>query len=151
VEFDHTSVLATLREWQSLSTKAGAGWLESARIRAAPTLGCVLTRSEPRTDIPPIPAPPAPARPDIDLDIPLTAPGAGAVAAFLMELAPGKPTRAKYQAAAALVTKLKTAGDALRLIRKMTPVLAAGSAHPSRPVAKTPRRVAGKRSKGRRR
>jgi len=151
VEFDHTSILATLREWQSLSTKAGAGWLESARIRAAPTLGCVLTRSEPRTDIPPIPAPPAPARPDIDLDIPLTAPGAGAVAAFLMELAPGKPTRAKYQAAAALVTKLKTAGDALRLIRKMTPVLAAGSAHPSRPVAKTPRRVAGKRSKGRRR
>lgn len=51
---DHTSVLATLRDWLGL----GQHFLASERIRAAPTLQHVLTLAHPRTDLPQLPAPP---------------------------------------------------------------------------------------------
>jgi phospholipase C len=54
--FDHTSILATLRDWLGIPA---AQMLPSRRIVAAPDLGPALTRSSPRTDVPPIPAPPA--------------------------------------------------------------------------------------------
>jgi phospholipase C len=54
--YDHTSILATLRDWLSIPA---AAMLPSQRIKAAPTLEQVLTRSTPRTDIPVIPPPPA--------------------------------------------------------------------------------------------
>jgi phospholipase C len=42
--YDHTSILATLRDWLSLASGTG-GFLPSPRIKAAPTLHRVLTRS----------------------------------------------------------------------------------------------------------
>lgn len=52
--YDHTSVLATLRDWLEIPNNA---MLKSRRIESAPNLGHLLTRSEPRTDIPAIPYP----------------------------------------------------------------------------------------------
>jgi len=52
--YDHTSVLATLRDWLEIPRDA---MLKSRRIEAAPNLGHLLTRSEPRKEIPAIPYP----------------------------------------------------------------------------------------------
>ncbi len=52
--YDHTSILATLRDWLDIGS---AHMLPSARIAAAPTLGQVLTLTTPRTDPPQILAP----------------------------------------------------------------------------------------------
>ena len=54
--YDHTSILATLRDWLSIPA---AQMLPSARIADAPTLEQVLTLSVPRDDIPTIGAPTA--------------------------------------------------------------------------------------------
>lgn len=54
VPYDHTSILATLREWLSISESA---MLPSLRIAAAPTLEQLLTLSRPRPDIPTLAAP----------------------------------------------------------------------------------------------
>lgn len=47
--YDHTSILATLRDWLDIPT---ADMLPSARIVAAPTLEQVLTLAAPRDDMP---------------------------------------------------------------------------------------------------
>jgi phospholipase C len=47
--YDHTSILATLRDWLSIPADV---MLPSGRIKAAPTLAQVLSLSEPRTDLP---------------------------------------------------------------------------------------------------
>lgn len=52
--YDHTSVLATLRDWLQIPPDR---MLPSARVADAPTLAQVLTRSTPRTDMPAIPYP----------------------------------------------------------------------------------------------
>ena len=57
VPYDHTSILATLRDWVGISESEMLG---SARIAAAPNIGPVLTLSQPRTDKPTIAAPSAP-------------------------------------------------------------------------------------------
>ena len=49
--YDHTSLLATLRDWLQIPP---ASILKSARVADAPTLEQVLTRSTPRGDIPAI-------------------------------------------------------------------------------------------------
>jgi phospholipase C len=49
VPYDHTSILATLRDWLKIDDK---DMLSSPRIKKAPTLAQVLTLSECRTDIP---------------------------------------------------------------------------------------------------
>jgi len=49
VPFDHTSILATLRDWLAIPE---AAMLSSKRIRSAPTFESVLTLSSPRTDLP---------------------------------------------------------------------------------------------------
>jgi phospholipase C len=56
VPYDHTSVLATLRDWLSIPESS---MLPSQRIAAAPTLDQVLTLSKPRTSVPSIAAPSA--------------------------------------------------------------------------------------------
>ena len=49
VPYDHTSILATLRDWLKIpQTKM----LTSARVKDAPTLGNILTRNTPRTALP---------------------------------------------------------------------------------------------------
>jgi phospholipase C len=52
--YDHTSILATLRDWLGISETA---MLPSRRVAAAPNLGQLLTRSTPRTDVPILAAP----------------------------------------------------------------------------------------------
>lgn len=49
VPYDHTSILATLRDWVGI---AGNKMLSGARIAAAPNVAQVLTLAQPRTDIP---------------------------------------------------------------------------------------------------
>jgi phospholipase C len=53
VEYDHTSILATLRDWIFRGGRTGH-FLDSERVGKAPTLWPLLTRSTPRTDIPQI-------------------------------------------------------------------------------------------------
>ena len=52
--YDHTSILATLRDWVGIPAK---NMLTSKRIAAAPTLNQLLTLSTARVDLPPISAP----------------------------------------------------------------------------------------------
>jgi Phosphoesterase family len=54
VEFDHTSILATLRDW-IFPGQTPTKWLASERVKRAPTIWPVLTRTEPRTEIPDCP------------------------------------------------------------------------------------------------
>jgi phospholipase C len=56
VEFDHASILATLRDWIFRDGPPPEGeWLTSRRVELAPTIWPVLTRTERRSDIPDIP------------------------------------------------------------------------------------------------
>ena len=56
VEFDHASILATLRDWIfPPGQPTDTNWLTSERVKRAPTVWPVLTRAEPRDDIPYIP------------------------------------------------------------------------------------------------
>jgi phospholipase C len=68
VPYDHTSVLATLRDWLGIPE---AQMLPSARIKAAPTLAQVLTRATPRADLPAIPKPAAVMTAAASLTIPM--------------------------------------------------------------------------------
>ncbi len=52
--YDHTSVIATLRDWLQIPADA---MLKSRRVDQAPALAHLLTRAQPRTDIPAIPYP----------------------------------------------------------------------------------------------
>lgn len=54
VPYDHTSVLATIRDWLDIAENQ---MLPSARIKAAPTVAQVLTLASARKDVPVIPKP----------------------------------------------------------------------------------------------
>lgn len=56
VPYDHTSILATLRDWLPIPADK---MLTSKRAAAAPTLSQILTLDKARTDLPSIPAPAA--------------------------------------------------------------------------------------------
>ena len=47
--YDHTSILATLRDWLNIPQEK---MLTSSRVKDAPTFANILTRSAPRTDLP---------------------------------------------------------------------------------------------------
>jgi hypothetical protein len=49
VPYDHTSILATLRDWLQIPAEK---MLTSERVKKAPTFGNVLTRSTPRLELP---------------------------------------------------------------------------------------------------
>lgn len=59
VPYDHTSILATIRDWLQIPEER---MLNSARVKKAPTLGNVLTRSTPRAELPDIAQTGAPAK-----------------------------------------------------------------------------------------
>ncbi len=67
VPYDHTSVLATLRDWLSIPESS---MLPSKRIAVAPSLEQVLTLGNPRTSVPTI-APPSTAVSATPLTLPL--------------------------------------------------------------------------------
>ena len=54
IPYDHTSILATLRDWLAIPSTQ---MLTSARVAQAPTLAQVLTLAAPRADVPEIEAP----------------------------------------------------------------------------------------------
>ena len=58
IEYDHTAILATLRDWLDPKGQHQSKMPKSARIKVAPKLDMVLTRTTPRADLPPIPQPP---------------------------------------------------------------------------------------------
>jgi phospholipase C len=60
VPYDHTSILATIRDWLKIPAER---MLRSDRVAQAPTFANVLTRSAPRTDMPVIAQIGAPAKP----------------------------------------------------------------------------------------
>jgi phospholipase C len=60
VPYDHTSILATLRDWLKIPTER---MLRSERVAQAPTFANVITRSQPRTDLPAIALSDAQAKP----------------------------------------------------------------------------------------
>ena len=60
VPYDHTSILATLRDWLKIPQ---AQMLTSARVKDAPTFANILTRSTPRTGLPTIALNPVAAKP----------------------------------------------------------------------------------------
>ena len=66
--YDHTSILATLRDWIGIDP---ADMLTSARVAAAPTLAQVLTLATPRTDLPSLVPPTAVAT--VATAVPMTA------------------------------------------------------------------------------
>lgn len=152
-EFDHTSILATVRDWQGLEARAKAGWLGSRRIGSAPTLARVLTRSAPRTDTPPIPTPHAPSVQATDIDTPLNDIQRALVAASIVTAMPGGFGPAMYKTVASQVAKLETVGDALRKVglaaqARPTPALRAA---PRRTKPASRRKRKGAKSKARRR
>lgn len=64
VPYDHTSILATLRDWLKIPP---AEMLTSSRVKEAPTFANVLTRSASRTDLPAIALSAAAASPKVRL------------------------------------------------------------------------------------
>lgn len=120
VPLDHTSVLATLRDWQGLSS-AFASQLPSPRIASAPNLAFVLTETTAQS-WPTLPPPPAAQAviPEPDDSAPLNSVqqsvliGASAIAA-------GRPlTEAETQAALA---RLQTHGDGRAFLMALQPHL----------------------------
>ncbi|WP_291994938.1 alkaline phosphatase family protein [Candidatus Accumulibacter sp. ACC003] len=110
-EYDHTAILATLRDWQNLSSRAGKDWLKSRRVAAAPTLAPVLSRSTPRSDLPEIPRPrallhtaPAPSK------APLNAIQSAVLAAALMG---DDVTQEKYDKAVRQIARIRQQDAAL--------------------------------------
>jgi phospholipase C len=110
-EFDHTSILATLRDWLGLKAP---NWLASKRIEKAPTLGHVLTLSKPRTDVPVIEKPRTPLP---VADTALNDIQRALTAASLIEAQAGSLSLQAYNSVAEEVTQkvasLKTVGDAV--------------------------------------
>jgi phospholipase C len=119
VDYDHTSILATLRDWQDLAGRAKAGWLVSKRIEAAPTLGQVLTRTTPRTVTPEVPVPGVKLKEvpkkTLKKGIPLNSIQSGLAAAALMGSDKGQES---YHKVVDQVAEIKTAEDALDRLRK---------------------------------
>lgn len=109
-EYDHTSILATVRDWQGLAQKPS--WLRSRRIAAAPMLAPVLTRATPRTDLPEIVAP-ATLVARTYTDRPINSLQSALTAAAIM----GKETTPdKFQEAVTEVAKMGTVQDALERV-----------------------------------
>ena len=110
VEYDHTSILATLRDWLNLPTDKP---LKSERVVKAPTLDCVLTRTTPRGDWPLIP-PPA-VRPEMyePSDEPLTSIQKAVIAGTVLkgrDVDPAERTRILDK----LFAEVKTPADAVK-------------------------------------
>jgi phospholipase C len=81
--YDHTSILATVRDWLGIQPSAFSALLPSPRIAAAPTLAAVLTEATPQA-WPVITAPPPPP-PVADLS--------GPIDEFVMNLVIGETSR----------------------------------------------------------
>jgi phospholipase C len=120
VPLDHTSVLATLRDWQGLSD-AFAQDLPSPRIAAAPNLAYLLTEATPQP-WPALPTPPAAlaAIPEPDDDMPLNE-----VQQSVLMAASGVAAKRALTPAETLAAKarLQTHGDGRAFVMALQPHL----------------------------
>ncbi len=128
--YDHTSILATLRDWLDI---APADMLASKRIAAAPTLEPLLTLDTPRADLPAIAAPPATGFVATSLTRPLND--------LQKSLVSGTALRAGLNPTATLKS-MPTRQHALDFFQNLpggnTPTGPSGSANPATPANPTP-------------
>lgn len=121
--YDHTSMLATLRDWLSLDGVPTKPFLPSPRIQKAPTLDRVLTLDETnkQTNWPAITATCTVGSDDKSLDIPLSGVQQSLIASAIRQNA-DQPTDPKVGAdATAKAKKLKTYKDALLFLHPDAP------------------------------
>jgi phospholipase C len=121
--YDHTSILATLRDWLSLEADTAHPFLPSPRIRAAPTLDRVLTLndSNKNTVWPDISAPFAPGTTDESLQTPLNDVQKSLIATTV-RMNPARAAPAVAAPAEAAVTKsLRTYEDAINFLHPDAP------------------------------
>ena len=115
--YDHTSILATLRDWKAMDQDPKHAFLPSPRIAHAPTVGNVLTLAEPdkRADWPKIEATCKPADSD-------TSPDMLANDLHLAQLVQAKGYQAgKHigpEATAKLQREVRTVGDLVKHLKK---------------------------------
>jgi phospholipase C len=121
VEYDHTSILATLRDWVDPIGEHQRKMLKSARIKVAPKLDMVLTRATPRTDLPQIPPPPdlnlAPAEFAVAEEIPLNSIQKAIIAASVTQHRGAEPGDLSIRRE--VHERAKTHGDALRFLQEL--------------------------------
>lgn len=120
VEYDHTSILATLRDWKDPFGKHQEKMLKSARIKAAPKLDMVLTLADPRTDLPQIPQPQglnlAPAKFAVTEETPLNSIQKAILAASVTQHRGAEPDDLSIRRE---VERVKTHGDAQRFLQEL--------------------------------
>jgi phospholipase C len=112
--FDHTSILATLRDWLGIPREE---MLPSARIAAAPTFGNVLTRTDPRRDDPVEPPIADRGIVPVSADTPLTAPEKSFLASIARARNPHLSHAAAVEPLFASITKKRHAIDYLNGLR----------------------------------
>ncbi len=116
VPIDHTTVLATLREWYGIDEDNFKTVLPSPRIAAAPTLQSIVTRKDPRSDWPevnPLPRVAVPADPAAPVD--------GATLMMIaMNLAHRKKRALTKAETAELQATIRTRGEADAYIRALS-------------------------------
>jgi phospholipase C len=120
VEYDHTAILATIRDWVDPTGKYKKVMPQSARIKVAPTLAMLLTRTTPRSDVPQIQAPPVPAPAEMAQpapDTPLNSIQKAVIAASITQHRGAPPgDRAILRE---VRDHVKTYGDALRYLQEL--------------------------------
>lgn len=117
VEYDHTSILATLRDWVDPTGKYSSKFLASARIKAAPKLDMLLTRATPRKDVPVIQPTAVPSVDTTPLDTPLNSMQKAVIAATVAQKRGVKPGDAAIRSE--VYEQLKTVADAQRYLAAM--------------------------------
>ena len=121
--FDHTSVLATLRDWLNLDADPNNPFLPSPRIQSAPTLDCVLTFDDTNknTNWPNITANCTIGDDDKSLGIPLNGLQKSLIAAAVRQKS-GTPNDPDVAAQATQQAKaLKTYADAIKFMHPDAP------------------------------
>lgn len=120
VEYDHTSILATLRDWVDPTGEYKSRMLKSARVKVAPTLDPVLTRPTARKDLPSVPAPATDvARAEFAAppDMPLNSIQTAVIAASITRHRGANPRDASISREVS--ERVTTYGDALRFIQEL--------------------------------
>jgi phospholipase C len=121
--FDHTSILATLRDWLTLDGTAKNPFLPSPRIKDAPTLACILTLddTDKNTNWPDITATCTIGADDKSLQTPLNGVQKSLIAAAIRQNS-NHPTDPATVAQSTIQAKaLQTYGDALKFLHPDAP------------------------------
>ncbi len=121
--YDHTSILATLRDWLTLDTDAGKPFLTSPRIRRAPTLDAVLSLdvSNRNTNWPTIAAACSIGTDDQSLQTPLNSLQMSLIAAAARQHTATPTDQGTVMRSTAQAKSLRTYADALNFLHPDAP------------------------------